>query len=48
MQHYIKDNELVEYDKTGSHYSGTSARQIQVVMETGKTCLLQLKPQVCI
>ena len=46
MEQYIKDNELVEYDKTGGHYSGTSIQQIKVVMEAGKTCLLYLQPQV--
>ena len=46
MEQYMKDNELVEYDKTGSHYSGTSIQQIKVVMEAGKTCLLYLQPQV--
>ena len=48
MEQYIKDNELVEYDKTDGHYSGTSIQQIKVVKEAGKTCLLYLQPQVSI
>ena len=48
MEQYIKDNELVEYDKTDGYYSGTSIKQIKVVMQAGKTCLLHLQPQVCV
>ena len=47
IEQYIRENELVEYDKTGGYYSGTSIKQIKVVMEAGKTCLLRLQPQVC-
>lgn len=45
MEQHIKENKLVEYDKTGNHYSGTSIRQIKNVMEAGKTCLLHIQPQ---
>lgn len=45
IEQYIRENELVEYDKTGGYYSGTSIKQIKVVMEAGKTCLLRLQPQ---
>lgn len=46
MEQYIRKNELVEYNKTGGHYSGTSIQQIKVVMEAGRTCLLHIQPQV--
>lgn len=46
MEQHIKENELVEYDKIGNHYSGTSIQQIKDVMEAGKTCLLHIQPQV--
>lgn len=46
MEQHIKDNELVEYERPGGYYSGTSIQEIKVVMDTGKTCLLRLQPQV--
>lgn len=47
MEQHIKDNKLVEYDRIGNHYLGTSVQQIKVVMDAGKTCLLYIQPQVC-
>jgi len=46
IEHCIRENELVEYEKINGHYAGTAAQQIKDVMQASKTCLLVIQPQV--
>jgi len=46
IEHCIRENKLVEYEKINGHYAGTATQQIQDVMQASKTCLLVIQPQV--